>query len=100
MCRIAGSVPTTSRLAEGATVYRTIVVGTDGSSTADTAVEIAGELARACGAAVHVVTAYRPVRSAVLAGVSAMGGAVPAPAWLGGDERVAAGEGVRRAGER
>jgi nucleotide-binding universal stress UspA family protein len=81
-------------------VYRTIVVGTDGSATADKAVEIAGELARTCGAAVHVVTAYRPVRSAVLAGVGAMGGAVAAPAWLGDDERVAAEEVVRRAGER
>ena len=81
-------------------MYRTIVVGTDGSATADKAVDIAGELARACGAALHVVTAYRPVRSAVLAGVGAMGGAVAAPAWLGDDERVAAEEVVRRAGER
>jgi nucleotide-binding universal stress UspA family protein len=81
-------------------VYRTIVVGTDGSATADKAVDTAGELALACGAAVHLVTAYRPVRSAVLAGVGAMGGAVPAPEWLGDDERVAAEEVVRRAGER
>ena len=35
-----------------------IVVGTDGSATADVAVERAAELARALGAAVHVVTAY------------------------------------------
>jgi nucleotide-binding universal stress UspA family protein len=81
-------------------VYRTIVVGTDGSSTADKAVDVAGELAHCFGAALHVVTAYRPVRSAVLAGVGAMGGTVPAPAWLGDDERVAAEEVVRRAGER
>jgi nucleotide-binding universal stress UspA family protein len=81
-------------------VFRTIVVGTDGSSTADKAVDVAGELGKLCDAEVHVVTAYRPVRSAVLAGVGAMGGTVPAPAWLGDDERVAAEEVVRRAGER
>jgi nucleotide-binding universal stress UspA family protein len=82
-------------------VYRTIIVGTDGSSTADKAVDVAGELARACGAAVHVVTAYRPVRAAALAGAGAMGAApVTPPAWLGDDERVAAEEVVRRAGER
>ncbi|MBV9292727.1 MAG: universal stress protein [Frankiales bacterium] len=81
-------------------MYRTIVVGTDGSSSAENAVDVAGELGRLCGAQVHVVTAYRPVRSAVLAGVGAMGGSVAAPAWLGDDERVAAEEVVRRAGER
>ncbi|HEU5034754.1 MAG TPA: universal stress protein [Mycobacteriales bacterium] len=81
-------------------MYRTIVVGTDGSSTADRAVDAAGELGRMCGAKVHVVTAYRPVRSAVLAGVGAVGAAVTAPTWLGDDERVAAEEVVRRAGER
>ena len=81
-------------------MYRTIVVGTDGSATADKAVDAAGELARACGAVVHVVTAYPPVRSAVLAGVGASSGGLAAPAWLGDDERVAAEEVVRRAGER
>lgn len=35
-----------------------IVVGTDGSATADLAVTKAGELARALGAPLHVVTAY------------------------------------------
>jgi nucleotide-binding universal stress UspA family protein len=88
------------QLAKEQDVYRTIVVGTDGSSTAETAVDVAGDLGRLFGATVHVVTAYRPVRSAVLAGVGAMGGAVTAPAWLGDDERVAAEEVVRRAGER
>lgn len=38
-----------------------IVVGTDGSLMADTAVEKAGELARALGATVHVVNSYMPV---------------------------------------
>jgi nucleotide-binding universal stress UspA family protein len=81
-------------------VYRTIIVGTDGSSTADKAVEVAGQLARACGAAVHVVTAYRPVRAAAYAGAGAMAPPLPPSAWLGDDERVAAEEVVRRAGER
>jgi nucleotide-binding universal stress UspA family protein len=45
------------------------------------------------------VTAYRPVRAAVMAGVSASGGAL-VPSWLGDDERVAAEEVVRRACER
>ncbi|MBV9485126.1 MAG: universal stress protein [Frankiaceae bacterium] len=80
-------------------MYRRIVVGTDGSSTADRAVDVAGGLALLSGAEVHVVTAYRPVRAAVMAGVSASGGAI-APAWLGDDERVAAEEVVRRAMER
>lgn len=80
-------------------MYRRIVVGTDGSSTADRAVEVAGELARLSGAEVQVVTAYRPVRAAVMAGVSASGGML-APAWLGDDERIAAEEVVRRAKER
>jgi nucleotide-binding universal stress UspA family protein len=86
----------------GTTVYRTIVVGTDGSATAGKAVEVAGELAQACGAVVHVVTAYRPVRPAVVAaaGAANVGGGLTAPAWLGDDERVAAEEVVRQAGER
>lgn len=37
-----------------------IVVGTDGSATAEVAVAKAAELARALGAQVHVVTAYSP----------------------------------------
>lgn len=45
------------------------------------------------------MTAYRPVRAAVMAGVNATGGAV-APGWLGDDERIAAEEVVRRARER
>ena len=56
-------------------MYRTIVVGTDGSPTADHAVDVAGDLGRACGATVHVVTAYRPARSLTLAGVGGAGGA-------------------------
>ena len=40
-------------------MFKTIVVGTDGSSTADQAVEAAASLARSSGASLHVVTAYR-----------------------------------------
>lgn len=77
-------------------MYRRIVVGTDGSPTADRAVDVAGELARLTGAQVLVVTAYRPVRAAAMVGVGASGGAL-VPAWLGDDERVAAEEVVGRA---
>jgi nucleotide-binding universal stress UspA family protein len=41
-------------------VYTRVVVGTDGSATADKAVETAANLARQLGAALHIVTAYRP----------------------------------------
>ena len=41
-------------------MYKTIVVGTDGSPTAAEAVRVAGQMAQLCGASVHVVTAYRP----------------------------------------
>lgn len=39
-------------------MFATIVVGTDGSATAQVAVDQAGELARALSATVHVVAAY------------------------------------------
>src|SRR5581483_2157751 len=41
--------------------YQTIVVGTDGSETAQRAVDTAFALARALDAQLHVVTAYRPL---------------------------------------
>ncbi|HEX9991851.1 MAG TPA: universal stress protein [Acidimicrobiales bacterium] len=40
--------------------YRTVVVGTDGSSTAEEAVRHAGELAARAGARLVAVTAYHP----------------------------------------
>ena len=45
-------------------MFRTIVVGTDGSDTADLAVNRAAELAALTGADLHLVSAYRqaPVR--------------------------------------
>jgi nucleotide-binding universal stress UspA family protein len=48
-----------------------IVVGTDGSQTADHAVRKAGDLARSVGARVHVVSAYEP------AAVKVAGGGAP-----------------------
>jgi nucleotide-binding universal stress UspA family protein len=44
-------------------MYRCVVVGTDGSSTADQAVQLAAALARDWNAALHIVTAYRVGRS-------------------------------------
>ncbi len=40
-------------------MYSRLVVGTDGSGTADKAVQAAAQLAREWGAALHIVTAYR-----------------------------------------
>lgn len=60
-------------------MYRTIVVGTDCSSTADRAVERASELARATGAVLHVVSAYQEPVGAVL-GLAA-GQSVGHPEW-------------------
>jgi nucleotide-binding universal stress UspA family protein len=45
---------------EGDDMYRSVVVGADGSETAKTAVTRAAELAALCGATLHVVTAYKP----------------------------------------
>ena len=42
-------------------MFASIVVGTDGSETADEAVKQAMELAKAVGARVHLVSAYEPV---------------------------------------
>jgi nucleotide-binding universal stress UspA family protein len=42
-------------------MYGSIVVGTDGSDTASTAVDAAVELARLAGATLEVVSAYEPV---------------------------------------
>jgi nucleotide-binding universal stress UspA family protein len=49
-------------------MFANIVVGTDGSESADTAVAVAVELARQHGAVLHVVNAYK--------GVSAVAGAL------------------------
>jgi nucleotide-binding universal stress UspA family protein len=46
-------------------MFSSIVVGTDGSGTADEAVRRAAELAKLCGATLHVVTAYKPISELV-----------------------------------
>jgi nucleotide-binding universal stress UspA family protein len=49
-------------------MFTSIVVGTDGSSRARQAVAVATQLARACGAKLHLVRAFRPtVQTAALA---------------------------------
>ena len=47
-------------------MFSSIVVGTDGSQTAGEAVRQATELAKLCGARIHVVSAYEAVGSARL----------------------------------
>jgi nucleotide-binding universal stress UspA family protein len=44
-------------------MYKVLVVGTDGSATADRAVAAAAELARSWGSELHIVTAVRAPRS-------------------------------------
>jgi nucleotide-binding universal stress UspA family protein len=43
-------------------MYKVITVGTDGSESADKAVQSAAELARCVGATLHVIVAYRQER--------------------------------------
>jgi nucleotide-binding universal stress UspA family protein len=45
-----------------------IVVGTDGSETAKVAVKEAVRLAKSLGAGVHLVSSYKPLRGAKIAG--------------------------------
>jgi nucleotide-binding universal stress UspA family protein len=52
-------------------MYTSIVVGTDGSATAEVALEKAVELAKLSGARVHVVSAYEPARARVTGGAPA-----------------------------
>ncbi|MGO9343355.1 MAG: universal stress protein [Acidimicrobiales bacterium] len=62
-------------------MFANIVVGTDGSETADEAVELAIALARESGATLHIVNAYRTTAGA---GQLAIAGApVPANTALG-----------------
>ncbi len=52
-------------------MYQTIVVGTDGSPTADKAVAAAAALARLCGAKLHVVTAFKALNLGMASAVGA-----------------------------
>jgi nucleotide-binding universal stress UspA family protein len=54
-------------------MYRTIVVGTDGSETAGVALRHAIELAKAGGGVLHIVHAYHPVTVAHMASASSVG---------------------------
>jgi nucleotide-binding universal stress UspA family protein len=57
-------------------MYKNIVVGTDGSETADIAVQHATALARSSGATLHVVHAYQAVSVNVAALSASSGGPV------------------------
>jgi nucleotide-binding universal stress UspA family protein len=54
-------------------MYTTIVVGTDGSDSAASAVRQAAELAKLAGGTLHIVHAYQPMNMGTLA-MSASGG--------------------------
>jgi nucleotide-binding universal stress UspA family protein len=62
-------------------VYKSIVVGTDGSETAAKAVETAAALARSSGATLHIVSAAR-LPSAAMLGADVAG---MAAGWSGDD---------------
>jgi nucleotide-binding universal stress UspA family protein len=49
-------------------VYQSIVVGTDGSPSAERAVAHAAQLAEALGSTLHLVSAYEPLRGARIVG--------------------------------
>jgi nucleotide-binding universal stress UspA family protein len=74
---------------------QSIVAGTDGSASADRAVEQAGKLALALGATVHVVTAYRDTSAA--SWMAAAGGFPVGEPISDEDARIQAEEVVTRA---
>ena len=47
-------------------MFSSIVVGTDGSTTAEEAVRQAAALARTCGAKLHLVSAFKPLEAMYL----------------------------------
>ena len=72
-----------------------IVVGTDGSATADRALQRAGEIAAALGAPLHLVTSYKPSSNG--ARMAAAGGIVIDPNITEEDGRVWAEQVLTRA---
>ena len=60
---------------------RSIVVGTDGSPTAEQALREAGDLAKSTGAKLHIVSAYEPA-----AGARVSGDAPERSQWLVGPD--------------
>jgi nucleotide-binding universal stress UspA family protein len=63
-------------------MFKSIVVGTDGSTRAASAVEQAAELAKACGATLHLVRAYKGLEQ-TMASAMASGSLVATPPELG-----------------
>jgi nucleotide-binding universal stress UspA family protein len=61
-------------------VYASIVVGTDGSHTAQCAVEEATRMAKALGGELHLVSAFEPQRGARIAGAPEAAAKIWAPA--------------------
>ena len=53
-------------------MFKSIVVGTDGSAPANAAVNVAAELARAGGGTLHIVSAYKQSAAALMASGVAM----------------------------
>jgi len=52
-------------------MYKVVVVGTDGSPTAEKAVQAAADIARSWGSELHIVTAVRPPSSGMAAATGA-----------------------------
>lgn len=63
-------------------MYKTIVAGTDFSETAAEAVRHASELAKAFGATLHLVTAFKPAMTASIAASSLEAMAAGSPEFL------------------
>jgi nucleotide-binding universal stress UspA family protein len=60
----------------GDQTMKNIVVGTDGSERAAVAVDRAVELARSCGAELHLVSAYKPINTEAWAAAAASAGGI------------------------
>jgi nucleotide-binding universal stress UspA family protein len=74
-------------------MYRIVVVGTDGSSTADKAVEAAANLSRSWGSTLHVVTGYK-------SGSRGMANVAGAPLVDSGAEGALREEAARQVGQK
>jgi nucleotide-binding universal stress UspA family protein len=75
-------------------MYNVIVVGTDGSPTADKAVQAAADIARSWGSALHIVTAAKP--KGARSGMAAASGAPLVDSGIG---QVLAEEAAQAVGE-
>jgi nucleotide-binding universal stress UspA family protein len=76
-------------------MYKVVVVGTDGSATADVAVRAAADIARSWGSELHIVTATRSPSTA-----AAMGSASGAPLVDTGAGAALADEAAHQVGAR